>query len=562
MAERRLFKEYKQLRLNPPQNPQILDLRPVDESSIFQWTATIAKPTKNDLPYYYNGQWTLEITVLPTYPIQPPQIKFARKSVINHPNIRIDTGEICLDILKSELWSPAWNLEHLVGAVLMLLDDPEPDLPFNVDLANLFRCDKLAFESAVQYTMWKYNTLYEGVKHPLGRRQEAIESAEKLTEDGEGESKEALLPSNGEQEQEKAVKIEKAVKPVEPVEPVVPTVGPAVVPSVEDIEEVKEVKPSSTLKSYTKPPAKHSEITAPLPLEPTVVPLPHPVTAVEPKAEPPAEPTLEHPVAHTLDPTVEPMVESVLSPREAEKTTHTPLHPLPKKETEPSTRSEDLALPQPIVDAPEPTIEARPEVTQPEVAPEVAAELVPEAEATEPEVFAPVSGIVSSHAVDTASEARSTRSSITKVDLHSAPDIQTTPIKATPPKAPSATTTPITATPTQDTPTKADPTKAAPVEPHGTSRVKLFKARDPEAPDVFAQGEVPARRTQSHKSHGLSPALSRGTTSLASSVDQKLVRATSADGSVLRALKKGKRKAYVDKIKRTLHIGHEDKAAR
>ncbi|OBA21941.1 UBC-like protein, partial [Metschnikowia bicuspidata var. bicuspidata NRRL YB-4993] len=162
MAEKRLFREFKQLRHTPAScsNPQILELAPVDaEESIFKWFATIVKRDRHDSLFYYNGQWELDITVPPLYPSKPPRITFSAESKITHPNINFDTGEICLDILKDELWSPAWNLEHLVGAVLMLLDEPEPDSPLNVDLANLFRSDKLAFESAAQYTMWKYNTL-------------------------------------------------------------------------------------------------------------------------------------------------------------------------------------------------------------------------------------------------------------------------------------------------------------------------------------------------------------------------------------------------------------------
>ncbi|KAK6455993.1 ubiquitin-conjugating enzyme/RWD-like protein, partial [Scheffersomyces xylosifermentans] len=162
MAERRLFKEFNQYRKNPPSssNHQIVSLHPINEDDIFRWEAIIAKPTKADSPYYYQGQWKLDIKVSPTYPISPPTIKFASK--ICHPNINITDGEICLDILKKDSWSPAWNLEHLLVAILMLLDNPEPDSPLNIDSANLYRYDKVAFESLVQYTMWKYNTFYVG----------------------------------------------------------------------------------------------------------------------------------------------------------------------------------------------------------------------------------------------------------------------------------------------------------------------------------------------------------------------------------------------------------------
>lgn len=177
MAEKRLFKELKLLVRNHPlaSNNQIVKLAPLDEeSSIFEWQAVIAKPKKDDNPYYYNGEWTLDIVADSAYPLKPPKIKFSNKTPINHPNVNIDTGEICLDILKSESWSPAWNLEHLVLAILMLIDNPEPDSPLNVDLANLFRSDKEAFESVVQYTIWKKNTFYEGQREVSGVKSWAI----------------------------------------------------------------------------------------------------------------------------------------------------------------------------------------------------------------------------------------------------------------------------------------------------------------------------------------------------------------------------------------------------
>lgn len=177
MSEKRLLLELKLITKTPPhtQNPQILRLYPTDpDDSLYKWTAIIAKPTKTDSPFYYNGQWKLDIEADSTYPIKPPKIQFSITTPINHPNINIDSGEICLDILRSDGWTPAWNLQSLVGAILMLLDDPEPDSPLNVDLANLYRHDPLAFESVAQYTIWKNLTLYEGEKDPSGVRSTLI----------------------------------------------------------------------------------------------------------------------------------------------------------------------------------------------------------------------------------------------------------------------------------------------------------------------------------------------------------------------------------------------------
>lgn len=176
MSQKRLLKELKQLNKHHPSltNAQIMSIEPLTDDSLYEWSAIIAKPTKADSPYYYNGQWTLDITVSDQYPNKPPKVYFSRKTPICHPNINIETGEICLDILKDESWLPAWNLEHVVVAILMLIDDPEPDSPLNIDLANLFRSDKAAFESVVQYHLWKFGTFFEGAKEPSGVKLHAI----------------------------------------------------------------------------------------------------------------------------------------------------------------------------------------------------------------------------------------------------------------------------------------------------------------------------------------------------------------------------------------------------
>lgn len=58
---------------------------------------------------------------------------------IVHPNIALDTGEICLDLLK-DAWTPAYSVLETVRAVRDgLLAYPEVDSPLNVDAAALLR---------------------------------------------------------------------------------------------------------------------------------------------------------------------------------------------------------------------------------------------------------------------------------------------------------------------------------------------------------------------------------------------------------------------------------------
>lgn len=84
-----------------------------------------------------DGRWLLSIRLPPTYPHAPPQIRFLTPIV--HPNISLETGEICLDLLK-DAWTPAYSVAQTVRAIRDgLLGYPEVDSPLNVDAAALLR---------------------------------------------------------------------------------------------------------------------------------------------------------------------------------------------------------------------------------------------------------------------------------------------------------------------------------------------------------------------------------------------------------------------------------------
>lgn len=118
------------------------------------------------------GRWKLDITVPPSYPIQPPTINFL--TPICHPNVhfqvrsstqlkairspqltwtvrRNQTGEICIDLLKDS-WSPTYTLTTTLEAIHHLLSYPEVDSPLNVDIAMLLKNnDRIGGESLVRF---------------------------------------------------------------------------------------------------------------------------------------------------------------------------------------------------------------------------------------------------------------------------------------------------------------------------------------------------------------------------------------------------------------------------
>ena len=73
---------------------------------------------------YDGGVWELAIEFPPTFPMQPPTVRFV--TPVYHVNICIETGAIRLDLLES-MWSPALMVNKLLVALQSLLMDPTPD---------------------------------------------------------------------------------------------------------------------------------------------------------------------------------------------------------------------------------------------------------------------------------------------------------------------------------------------------------------------------------------------------------------------------------------------------
>ena len=105
-----------------------------------------------------DGRWLLRITIPPTYPQKPPKMEFLTPIV--HANVALQTGEICLDLLK-DAWTPAYTVLECVRAVRLLLSCPGTDSPLNVDLAALLRSgDALGARKLVE--LWAEEERYRG----------------------------------------------------------------------------------------------------------------------------------------------------------------------------------------------------------------------------------------------------------------------------------------------------------------------------------------------------------------------------------------------------------------
>ena len=99
-----------------------------------KWSAVIIGPP--DSPFA-GGTFYFTLRVPGDYPMLPPTAS-AKPQTIFHPNIHFETGEVCLDVLKSK-WTPAWTLGSVCRAIAALLADPEASSPLNCDAGNLLR---------------------------------------------------------------------------------------------------------------------------------------------------------------------------------------------------------------------------------------------------------------------------------------------------------------------------------------------------------------------------------------------------------------------------------------
>jgi len=156
-ATRRLLKELDTWnKVESKDEKGIERLGPVDEESLLTWEAVINGRGLGG--GYEYGRWLLRIVIPQTYPIQPPQISFATPIV--HANVRLETGEICLDLLK-DAWTPAYSVLECVRAIRMLLSCPAVDSPLNIDVAALIRDgDALGARRLVE--LWAEEERFEG----------------------------------------------------------------------------------------------------------------------------------------------------------------------------------------------------------------------------------------------------------------------------------------------------------------------------------------------------------------------------------------------------------------
>lgn len=123
-----------------------------NEEDIRVWVVVMQGPS--DSPYS-EGYFKLRFVFPENYPFKPPEVKFL--TTMYHPNIKQDTGEICLDVFSSS-WTPTQKVSEILEKIASILKSPSSTSPLEPEIANLLQNNTKEFEkNAKEYTL-KYAT--------------------------------------------------------------------------------------------------------------------------------------------------------------------------------------------------------------------------------------------------------------------------------------------------------------------------------------------------------------------------------------------------------------------
>jgi ubiquitin-protein ligase len=126
--EKRLRKEL--LTLSAVQDAHLLGAFPCKKKTL--WRAYIHGP---DDSLYTGLRFDLGFEFTERYPLEPPKVFFITPCY--HPNVYLQSGEICVDFLK-EAWSPSMNIESILRSLTSLLNEPNPASALNGEAARYF----------------------------------------------------------------------------------------------------------------------------------------------------------------------------------------------------------------------------------------------------------------------------------------------------------------------------------------------------------------------------------------------------------------------------------------
>ena len=145
--QNRLKKELNQLTDNPICGSTVLL---EEENNIRKWIVCVKGPVETP---YEGGNFKLKFDFPDNYPFKPPEVKFI--TTMYHPNIKKDTGEICLDVFANG-WLPTQKCSEILEKIISIIKLPSSSSPLEPDIANEFSNNYEQFCSNVKSFTKKY----------------------------------------------------------------------------------------------------------------------------------------------------------------------------------------------------------------------------------------------------------------------------------------------------------------------------------------------------------------------------------------------------------------------
>ena len=107
-----------------------------EQNDFYKWKITSLGP--KDTPYA-NGIFFIKVEFPMDYPNSAPRIYFLTRFC--HPNVNLSNGYVCVNFLRYN-WNKSPKVREILTKLYSIYYLVNPDSPFSVDLADLYRKDR------------------------------------------------------------------------------------------------------------------------------------------------------------------------------------------------------------------------------------------------------------------------------------------------------------------------------------------------------------------------------------------------------------------------------------
>ncbi|KAJ1650954.1 Ubiquitin-conjugating enzyme E2 4 [Dispira simplex] len=115
--------------------------------TITDWKVTMTG--QPDSPYA-QGRFVIRVEFPSGYPFKPPKVRFETR--IYHPNVDYESGVICVNAIRDEVWKPTVKMVDILQEIASLIATPNLDTPLIPSAAELYRSNPEAyFEKAKEW---------------------------------------------------------------------------------------------------------------------------------------------------------------------------------------------------------------------------------------------------------------------------------------------------------------------------------------------------------------------------------------------------------------------------